>query len=99
MTDIREAYEGVQTNDRLVQVYLSGNLETSKKSRDISEYAYQRGGATLLEFLDAERSYRATQVGYLQTLAAYLTSIEQVRQAVGTRRLQRFQKKKTLACE
>jgi cobalt-zinc-cadmium efflux system outer membrane protein len=87
MTDIREAYEALQTNDRLVQVYTSGNLETSKRSRDISEYAYQRGGATLLDFLDAERSYRATQVGYLQTVAAYLTSVEQVRQAVGTRSL------------
>jgi cobalt-zinc-cadmium efflux system outer membrane protein len=87
LTDVREAYEGMMTNDSLVQVFLSGNLETSKKSRDISEYAYQHGGATLLDFLDAERSYRATQVGYLQTLAAYLTSIEQVRQAAGTRSL------------
>jgi cobalt-zinc-cadmium efflux system outer membrane protein len=87
MTDIRDAYEGMQTNDRLIQVYTSGNLDTSKRSRDISEYAYQRGGATLLDFLDAERSYRATQVGYLQTVAAYLTSVEQVRQAVGTRSL------------
>jgi cobalt-zinc-cadmium efflux system outer membrane protein len=77
----------MMTNDSLAQVFLSGDLETSKKSRDISEYAYQHGGATLLDFLDAERSYRATQVGYLQTLAAYLTSIEQVRQAVGTRSL------------
>jgi cobalt-zinc-cadmium efflux system outer membrane protein len=87
LTDVRDAWEGVQTNERVVQVYLSGNLDTSKKSRDISEYAYQRGSASLLDFLDAERSYRATQVGYLQALAAYLTSIEQVRQAVGTRSL------------
>jgi cobalt-zinc-cadmium efflux system outer membrane protein len=87
MTDIRDAYEGIQANDRLIQVYTSGNLDTSKRSRDISEYAYQRGGATLLDFLDAERSYRATQVGYLQTVASYLTSVEQVRQAVGTRSL------------
>jgi cobalt-zinc-cadmium efflux system outer membrane protein len=87
MTDVRDAYEGMQTNEQLIHVYMSGNLETSKRSREISEYAYQRGGATLLDFLDAERSYRATQVGYLQTVAAYLTSVEQVRQAVGTRSL------------
>jgi cobalt-zinc-cadmium efflux system outer membrane protein len=87
MTDIRDAYEGLQTNDQLIKVYTSGNLDTSKRSREISEYAYQRGGATLLDFLDAERSYRATQVGYLQTVAAYLTAVEQVRQAVGTRSL------------
>jgi cobalt-zinc-cadmium efflux system outer membrane protein len=87
MTDVRDAYEAVQSNDRVVQFYRSGNLDTSKKSRDISQYAYQRGATNLLDLLDAERSYRATQVGYLQTVAAYLTSIEQVRQAVGTRSL------------
>jgi cobalt-zinc-cadmium efflux system outer membrane protein len=87
MTDVRDAYEALQSNDRVVQFYRSGNLDTSKKSRDISEYAYQRGATSLLDFLDAQRSYRATQVGYVQGLAAYLTSIEQVRQAVGTRSL------------
>jgi outer membrane protein, heavy metal efflux system len=87
MTDVRDAYEALQTNDRVVQFYRSGNLDTSKRSRDISEYAYQRGAASLLDFLDAERSYRATQLGYRQSLAAYLTSLEQVRQAVGTRSL------------
>jgi cobalt-zinc-cadmium efflux system outer membrane protein len=87
MTDVRDAYEGLKSNERVVQFYRVGNLETSKKSRDISEYAYQRGATSLLDLLDAERSYRATQVGYLQSVAAYLTSIEQVRQAVATRSL------------
>jgi cobalt-zinc-cadmium efflux system outer membrane protein len=87
MTDVREAYEGLQTNDRVVQFYRSGNLDTSQRSRDISDYAYQRGAASLLDFLDAERSYRSTQLGYRQGLAAYLVSLEQVRQAVGTRSL------------
>ena len=87
MTDVRDAYESLRTNDRVVQFYRSGNLDTSKRSRDISEYAYQRGAASLLDFLDAERSYRATQLGYRQSLAAYLTSLEQVRQAVETRSL------------
>jgi outer membrane protein, heavy metal efflux system len=58
-----------------------------KKSRDISEYAYRRGAAALLDFLDAERSYRATQLAYRQAVAAYLTALEQLRQAVGTRDL------------
>ena len=87
LTDVRDAYEGLQTNDRLVQMYRSGTLDVAKKNRDISEYAYRRGAASLLDFLDAERSYRATQISYRQTLAAYLTSLEQLRQAVGTRSL------------
>lgn len=87
MTDVRDAYEGLQTNDRVVQFYRSGHLDTSRRSREISEYAYQRGGVALLDFLDAERSYRSTQLGYRQALAGYLTALEQVRQAVGTRSL------------
>jgi len=77
----------LQTKDRVLQRYRSGYLEVARKNRDISEYAYRRGAASLLDFLDAERSYRATQLAYRQTLAAYLTALEQVRQAVGTRSL------------
>jgi len=86
-TDVRDAYEGLQRNARIAQHYRSGYLEVSQKSRDISEYAYKRGASSLFDFLDAERSYRATQIGYRQALAAYLLAVEQVRQAVGTRSL------------
>ena len=88
ITDVRDAYEGVQTNDRVVKLYRSGNLEISQKNRDISEYAYQRGATSLLDFLDAERSYRATQLAYRQAVAAYLLALEQLYQAIGTRTLQ-----------
>jgi cobalt-zinc-cadmium efflux system outer membrane protein len=87
MTDVKDAYEIMQTNNRVVQIYRSGSLDTSQRNRDISEYAYRRGAASLLDFLDAERSYRATQLAYRQALAAYLIGLEQLRQAVGTRSL------------
>jgi cobalt-zinc-cadmium efflux system outer membrane protein len=87
MTDVRDAYESMQTSDRVAQYYRSGYLEMSRKNRDISEYAYQRGAASLLDFLDAERSYRATQLAWRQAIAAYLTALEQLRGAVGTRSL------------
>jgi outer membrane protein, heavy metal efflux system len=87
LTDVRDAWEGLESNDRVVQIYLKGNLETATKSREIAEYAYRRGAIALLDFLDAERSYRATELAYRQAVAAYLTSLEQVRQAVGTRNL------------
>lgn len=87
LTDIRNAYESQQTNQKIVQLYANGYLKQSQDSRDISAYAYQRGAASLLDFLDAERSYRSTQLGYRQALAAYMVSLEQLRQAVGTRSL------------
>jgi cobalt-zinc-cadmium efflux system outer membrane protein len=87
MTDVRDAYEALETSDRLAQYYRSGYLDVSQKNRDISEYAYRRGAASLLDFLDAERSYRSTQLAWRQAIAAYLTALEQLREAVGTRSL------------
>jgi cobalt-zinc-cadmium efflux system outer membrane protein len=87
LTDVRDAYEGVQTNNKIIQLYRSGYLDDAKQDRDISEYAYKRGAASLLDFLDAERSYRTTQLAYRQSLAAYLLAVEQLREAVGTRSL------------
>lgn len=87
LTDVITAYEGVRDNDQVVTLYRSGYLDQAQQSRDISEYAYHRGGATLLDFLDAERSYRAVQLAYRQTLASYLTAVEQLREAVGVRNL------------
>lgn len=87
MTDVHDAYEGLRANDHVVQLYRSGYLDVAQKDRDISEYAYKRGAVSLLDFLDAERSYRATQLAYRQALASYLLSLEQLREAVGVRSL------------
>ncbi len=85
LTDVRDAYEGLHANDQIVTLYRSGYLDQAQQSREITDYAYRHGAASLLDFLDAERSYRATQLAYRQALAAYLLAMEQLRQAVGTR--------------
>jgi cobalt-zinc-cadmium efflux system outer membrane protein len=87
LTDVRDAYENLRTNDQIVGLYRSGYLDQAQESRDISEYAYRHGAASLLDFLDAERSYRAAQLAYRQALASYLLGLEQLREAVGTRSL------------
>jgi len=87
LSDVGNAYEGIRSNDEIVQLYTSGYLKQAQESRDISEYAYKRGAASLLDFLDAERTYRASQLAYRQALASYMTALEQLREAVGTRNL------------
>jgi outer membrane protein, heavy metal efflux system len=87
MSDVLNAYESVRDNDQVVSLYRAGYLDAAKQSRDITEYSYKRGAASLLDFLDAERSYRATELAYRQSLAAYLTAVEQLREAVGVRNL------------
>jgi cobalt-zinc-cadmium efflux system outer membrane protein len=88
MTDVANAYQAFKIGDEVVQLYLSGYLKQAQDSRDISEYAYKRGAASLLDFLDAERSYRATQLAYRQALSTYMLAFEQLREVVGTRKLQ-----------
>ncbi len=87
MTDVRDAFENLRTNDKVVGLYRSGYLDQAQQSRDITEYAYRHGAASLLDFLDAERSYRATQLAYRQALASYLLALEQLREAVGSRNI------------
>ncbi|HEY2470253.1 MAG TPA: TolC family protein [Terracidiphilus sp.] len=87
LTDVRDAYETLRTNDQIVSIYRSGYLGEAKQSRDINEYSYRHGAASLLDFLDAERSFRATQLAYRQALDSYLVALEQLREAVGTRSL------------
>jgi outer membrane protein, heavy metal efflux system len=87
LSDVSNAYEAVKSNDEVVQLYTSGYLKQAQDSRDISEYAYKRGAASLLDFLDAERSYRSTQLAYRQALASYMTALEQLKEALGSRNL------------
>ena len=87
LTDVNSAYEAFRGNQEVVNLYTGGYLKQAQDSRDISEYAYHRGAANLLDFLDAERSYRATQLAYRQALADYLIAVEQLKEAVGSRRL------------
>ena len=87
ISDVSDAYEGLRSSEEVVQLYTSGYLKEAQASRDISEYAYQRGATGLLDFLDAERSNRVVQLGYRQALSTYMTALEQLKEAVGTRNI------------
>src|SRR5271155_3001027 len=87
ITDVVDAFEALHSNDQIIQLYRGGYVDQAQKSRDITEYAYRKGAASLLDFLNSERTYRANQLAYRQALASYMTALEQMRQAVGTRNL------------
>ena len=87
LTDVKNAYENLRTSEQVVQLYDKGYLQQASQSLEITRFSYEHGAASLLDFLDAERSYRSTELGYRQALAAYLSALEQLRQAVGTRDL------------
>jgi cobalt-zinc-cadmium efflux system outer membrane protein len=87
LTDVYSAYASLRSNDEVVKLYMSGYLDQAKESLDISQYAFQHGAASLLDFLDSERSYRSVQLSYRQSLASYMLAVEQLKAAVGTRTL------------
>jgi cobalt-zinc-cadmium efflux system outer membrane protein len=87
LTDVKNAYETLLNNEEIVQLYDSDYRQQAQQALDITQFSYRQGAASLLDFLDAERSYRATELSYRQALAAYMSSLEQLRAVVGTRDL------------
>ncbi len=58
-------------------------LPKAQRTREVVEYAYRRGGQNLLDFLDAQRTYRETALAHLQAVGAYLVAIYQLEADVG----------------
>ncbi len=60
-----------------------GYLETAARIRDTISFSFQQGQAALVDYLDAQRDYRATQTAYVSLVGSYLTAAGQLNLAVG----------------
>ncbi len=84
VSDVASAYSVYVTSRRLVQrMELGGLLSSAKTARDITRLQYEKGAASLTDFLDAQRTYIATNVEYFADLTNYWTAVFQLEQAVG----------------
>jgi cobalt-zinc-cadmium efflux system outer membrane protein len=83
LSDVDTAYEEVRSNIELLKPYKSKYNEQALRVRDTVTYAYQHGGASLMEFLNAQSDYRQVQLAYAQLIGAYLTAAGQLNLAVG----------------
>jgi len=84
VNDVSSAVSTFQTSRGLVErMEKGGLLRSAKTARDIIRTQYERGAATLLDFLDAQRTYIATNVEYFTDLTNYWTAVAQLEQAVG----------------
>jgi cobalt-zinc-cadmium efflux system outer membrane protein len=81
--EVNVAYKTLLQSRRLVEVYQAGVLDDAKSSLSIIETAYQRGGATILDLLDAARTAASVQLNYIDALATYQRNIFQLESAVG----------------
>jgi cobalt-zinc-cadmium efflux system outer membrane protein len=68
----------------LLQSYKTKYLAIAVSVRDTSLFAYQRGGASLLDFLQSQNDYRSVQLNYLNLIGSYMTAASQLNLAVGS---------------
>jgi cobalt-zinc-cadmium efflux system outer membrane protein len=86
--DVDSAYATVASNLILLRPYKQKYLAQAVRVRDTILFSYQHGGASLLDFLNAESDYRSVQLNYVNLVGSYLTAAAQVNQAVGKEVLQ-----------
>jgi len=82
-SDVDSAYAQTSSNLILLRPYKSKYLAQALRVRDTVTYAWQHGGASLMDFLNAQSDYRNVQMAYLQLIGAYLTAAGQLNLAVG----------------
>jgi len=81
--DVDSAYATVNSTIVLLQPYTEMYLARAERVRDTVSFAYQCGGVSLLDFLDAQKEYRDTQLNYLNLIGSYLMAASQMNLAVG----------------
>jgi len=82
-SEVGAAFSSFVTSKELVERMQSRLLERARRARDLVEIQYLRGAASLLEFLDAERTYIGTNLEYLNDLSTYWIAVFRLEQAVG----------------
>lgn len=82
-SDVDSAFATIESNLTLLKTYKANYLQRATQVRDTVLFSYQNGGASLLDFLQAQQDYRSVQVNYLNLIGDYLTSTAQMNLAVG----------------
>lgn len=83
LSEVDTALTTVQTSATKVKLLHDTYLPIAQRVRETVEFAYRRGGLSLLDFLDAERSYRQSALEYFRSLGDYWTAVYQLESAVG----------------
>jgi cobalt-zinc-cadmium efflux system outer membrane protein len=82
-SDVDSAYAILNSNLILLRPYKAKYLQQAVRVRETVTFAYQNGGASLLDFLSAENDYRSVQLSYVNLVGSYLISASQLNLAVG----------------
>jgi cobalt-zinc-cadmium efflux system outer membrane protein len=83
LSDVDSAYATVMSTVELLKPYKDQYLRQATDVRETMSFSYTSGGASLLDFLDAQNQYRTTQLTYLNLIGSYLSAANQLNFAVG----------------
>lgn len=82
-SDVDSSYATVDSTLTLLRPYKAKYLQQSVRVRDTITFSYQHGGASLLDFLNAQSEYRSVQLSYVGLVGSYLNAANQLNLAVG----------------
>ena len=82
-SDVDTAYAEVQSDIALLKPYQAQYNAQALHVRDTVTYSYEHGGASLMDFLNAQSDYRQVQLAYAQLIGDYMTAAAQLNLAVG----------------
>jgi outer membrane protein, heavy metal efflux system len=83
VSDVSTAIAGYESSRALVERMEKALRPSAERAFVITRLQFDKGQATLMDLLDAQRTYIATNVEYLQDLTNYWTAVYQLEQAVG----------------
>ena len=83
LSDVDSGYVTLESNVALLQPYKAKYLQQATRVRDTIFFSYQHGGASLLDFLNAQSDYRTVELGYVNLVGSYLMAAAQLNMAVG----------------
>jgi cobalt-zinc-cadmium efflux system outer membrane protein len=86
--DVDSAYAQVKSNVTLLRPYKDKYLSQASRVRETVTFSWQRGAASLMDFLNAQSDYRQVQLAYVQLVGSYLTAASELNLAVGSEVLQ-----------
>jgi cobalt-zinc-cadmium efflux system outer membrane protein len=74
-SEVRDAYSRYQASVSRLKLYQGGVLKEADRVLEARLYAYQRGGATLLEVIDAQKTSASIYLAYSQALADHANAL------------------------
>jgi outer membrane protein, heavy metal efflux system len=84
VSDVETAFAAYRAARALVTRMEGRLLDRARRARELTAVQYQKGAASLLEYLDAQRTYSTVSAEYWQDLAGYWNAVFQLEAATAT---------------